>query len=154
MTPTSSTVHWRKKKRKTDSSTAIPEILQFQIVSEQMEGHKNDQRDGTPLLWWQAQGVGASKKRRLQGDLIAAFQYLKGPTRKLESDFWQGHLVIGQGVTASGWKRVGLDYILGRNSLLRGWWDTGTGCPEKLWLPHHRGQVFKARLDAALSNLI
>jgi len=39
-------------------------------------------------------------KRRLQEDLIAAFQYLKGPTRKLERDFLQGHVVIGQGVMA------------------------------------------------------
>ena len=38
------------------------------------------------------------EKRRLQGDLIAAFQYLKRPTRKLERDFLQGHVVIGQGV--------------------------------------------------------
>jgi len=27
------------------------------------------------------------EKRRFQGDRIAAFQYLKGPTRKLERDF-------------------------------------------------------------------
>jgi len=37
------------------------------------------------------------QKRGLQGDLIAAFQYLQGPTRKLERDFLQGHVVIGQG---------------------------------------------------------
>jgi len=28
-------------------------------------------------------------------------QYLKGPTRKLERDFGQGHVVTGQGVVAS-----------------------------------------------------
>jgi len=39
-------------------------------------------------------------KRRLWGDLIAAFQYLKGPTRKLERDFLQGCEVVGQGVMA------------------------------------------------------
>ena len=40
------------------------------------------------------------KERRQWGDRRAAFQYLKGPTRKLEKDFLQGHVVIGQGVMA------------------------------------------------------
>jgi len=30
------------------------------------------------------------EKRRLRGNLIVAFQYLKGPARKLERDFFQG----------------------------------------------------------------
>jgi len=30
------------------------------------------------------------QKRRLWGDLIVAFQYLKGPTRKLEREFCKG----------------------------------------------------------------
>jgi len=37
------------------------------------------------------------EKRRLQGDLRAACQYLKGPTGRMERDFSQGLVVIGQG---------------------------------------------------------
>jgi len=40
------------------------------------------------------------EQSRLQGDLTAAFQYLKGPARELERDFLQGHGVTGQGVMA------------------------------------------------------
>jgi len=44
-----------------------------------------------------------------EGDLIAGFQYLKGPIGKMGRDFLAGPVVIGQGVMALNCKRVDVD---------------------------------------------
>lgn len=37
------------------------------------------------------------EKRKFWGDLIADFQYLQGPTGRVERDSFSGSIVIGQG---------------------------------------------------------
>ena len=46
-------------------------------------------------------GLFSLEKRRLWGDLIVAFQYLKGPTGKMVRDCLSGSVVTGQGVMGS-----------------------------------------------------
>jgi len=45
-------------------------------------------------------GVFSLEKQRVQGYHIAAFQFLKGPTRKLERHFSQKYVVTKQGLMA------------------------------------------------------
>jgi len=76
------------------------------------EGHNNDQRDGTPLLWGKAERTGAVYlgEEKAPGRPYGSFPVPKGgATRKLERDSLQGHVVIGQGVMALNWKKVDLD---------------------------------------------
>ena len=42
--------------------------------------------------------LGLPGEKKAPGDLIVAFQYLKGPTGKLERDCLSGSVVTGQGV--------------------------------------------------------
>jgi len=56
-------------------------------------------------------GLFCLQKRRLWADHIAAFQYLKGLTTNLKSDFLERHVVIGQGIMALNRKRVALDEL-------------------------------------------
>ena len=76
------------------------------------EGYKNSQSDGTPLLWGKAERIGVvqpekEKAARRPSSSLPVPEV--GPTRKLERDFLQGHVVIELGGMVSSWNRVYLD---------------------------------------------
>jgi len=76
------------------------------------------------------------EKRRLWGDLIAAFQDLKGIynkdgdrvfSRACSDRTRSNDIKLKEG-------RFRLD--IRKKSLLWGWWNSGTHCTEKWWMPH------------------
>ena len=98
-------------------------------------------------------GLFSLEKRRLRGDLIAAFQYLKGAYKQ------EGNQLFER-VDNSRTRGNGLKLREGRFRLdVRGKFFTmrvvrcWNSCPERLWMPRPSLEVFKARLDGALGSL-
>ena len=94
------------------------------------------------------------EKRRLQGDLIAAFQYLKGAYKQEGNQLFER--VDNCRTRGNGSKlregRFRLD-VRGKFFAMRAvrCWNS---CPERLWMPHPSLEVFKVRLDGALGSLV
>ena len=98
-------------------------------------------------------GLFSMEKRRLQGDLSAACQDLKGAYRQ------EGRQLLERAdnsrTRGNGFRlkegRLRLD-VRGKfftQRVVRCW----NSCPERLWVPRPSLEVFKARLDGALGSL-
>lgn len=86
-------------------------------------------------------------KRRFQRDLTPAYQCTKEVYKKVGRRFLTEACI--DRTRRNGFKMKEGKFRLGGNSFLCGLWGTGTGCPEKMWMPQP-----KTNLDGVWNNLV
>lgn len=109
----------------TQSSDAPDIRRMWSSWSESRGCHEVDEGTGVPPCEDRLRELGLFhlEKRRLHGDLIGIFQYLKGTTGKMEWDSSSGTVGIGQGkwVQSRGRVRLGIRKKLSTVVVLRHW---------------------------------
>lgn len=91
------------------------------------------QENKTYEKWLRELGL---EKRKLRGDLIGVYSYLKGSCSEKGAGLFSQVQVIEPKEMVSSCARAGLDWVSGRISSQRRWPSIGTGCPAKWWSPH------------------
>ncbi len=97
-------------------------------------------------------GLFSLEKRRLRGDLIALYNYLKGGCGELGVSLFSRVTVIGREGMASSCAREDSGWTLGNSTSLKGWSRTAMGCPEVVESPTL--VVFKEHLDVVLRDMV
>ena len=81
-------------------------------------------------------GLFSLRRRRLRGDLITLYTYLKGHCREVGAGLFSQVLEIEQEGMALNCNRGGLDWTFGKNFSQKEWSDSGIGCPGRWWSDH------------------
>ena len=81
-------------------------------------------------------GLFSLRKRRLRGDLITLYNYLKGHCREVGAGLFSQVISDRTRETALNCNRGDLDWTLGKNFSQKEWSDSGIGCPGRWWSHH------------------